>query len=522
MVGFLLECNRGGASLAAAADTLRSFSGVEARRSTRIEHPVPLIVSGQNSLGEPFQERTSALSFNLHGCRYPSRHDFRVGTWVALQVAEIGSGPISPLVRALVRSIHAPRSPRELSQVGVELEIPANVWGISSPPEDWVRAIGGAVSMSAAATAVAPAREPIPIDAIPAPAETPPEEESAQSVPVPPPPPETRRQDAEKAAAPAKPARVVITPDQLVQALQEKLLQAAEKAVETALASQLDEAVRRTLSTIDDIRRTSMEQVEQFSAWQREALAHLPGEQNLKVFDARLAEAQSRSEEQLALFRSRAEEMAQRLEKIASEARRDLAETRKLVERITREFEPQIRARLDESVARAADEFDAAAARVSDRQLVRLMEDAQMTTRELSSQLEARGTEARSHLLSGANDTLDEFRRQLNVHAELAVSEATQRTTSSLASLDAENRTACEARRRSLEQDVARAAEQSTDQFRTAIKAFLYSCLVAAVSAVDEHAKSTLDGLVTAPGKTPENIDLPAASSEQGGGESNG
>jgi len=234
---------------------------VEARRSTRIEHPVPLIVSGQNSLGEPFQERTSALSFNLHGCRYPSRHDFRVGTWVALQVAEIGSGPISPLARALVRSIHAPRSPRELSQVGVELEIPANVWGISSPPEDWVRAIGGAVSMSAAATAVAPAREPIPIDAIPAPAETPPEEESAQSVPVPPPPPETRRQDAEKAAAPAKPARVVITPDQLVQALQEKLLQAAEKAVETALASQLDEAVRRTLSTIDDIRRASMAQV---------------------------------------------------------------------------------------------------------------------------------------------------------------------------------------------------------------------------------------------------------------------
>src|SRR2546427_12992188 len=179
-------------------------------------------------------------------------------------------------------------------------------------------------------------------------------------------------------------------------------------------------------------------------------------------------------------------------------------------------------ARLDESVARAADEFDAAAARVSDRQLVRLMEDAQMTTRELSSQLEARAAEARSHLLGGANDTLDEFRQQLNVHAELAISEVNQRATSSLASLDAENRTACEARRRSLEQDVARAAEQSTDQFRTAIKAFLYSCLVAAVSAVDEHAKSTLDGLVTAPGKAPENINLPAASPEQGDRKSNG
>jgi hypothetical protein len=44
--------------------------------------------------------------------------------------------------------------------------------------------------------------------------------------------------------------------------------------------------------------------------------------------------------------------------------------------------------------------------------------------------------------------------------------------------------------------DVTRATEQSTEQFRSGIKAFLYSSLVAAVGAVDEHAKITLDGLV--------------------------
>jgi hypothetical protein len=33
------------------------------------------------------------------------------------------------------------------------------------------------------------------------------------------------------------------------------------------------------------------------------------------------------------------------------------------------------------------------------------------------------------------------------------------------------------------------------------MKAFLYSCLVAAVSAVDEHSKSTLDGLLKENGK---------------------
>src|SRR6266478_5973459 len=48
----------------------------------------------------------------------------------------------------------------------------------------------------------------------------------------------------------------------------------------------------------------------------------------------------------------------------------------------------------------------------------------------------------------------------------------------------------------------ARAAERSTDQFRKSMKAFLYSCLVAAVSAVDEHSKSTLDGLLKDNGKT--------------------
>jgi hypothetical protein len=84
---------------------------------------------------------------------------------------------------------------------------------------------------------------------------------------------------------------------------------------------------------------------------------------------------------------------------------------------------------------------------------------------------------------------------------ELALSEATQKIMSSLASLDAENRSACEERRRALVGDVAKAAEQSADQFRKGIKAFLYSCLVAAVSAVDEHAQSTRAGLVSDPGK---------------------
>src|ERR1700726_5008431 len=43
------------------------FSGIESRRSTRIDRTVPLVVVGQTKLGLSFQERTSAGSLNLHG-----------------------------------------------------------------------------------------------------------------------------------------------------------------------------------------------------------------------------------------------------------------------------------------------------------------------------------------------------------------------------------------------------------------------------------------------------------------------
>ena len=114
--------------------------GEEARRSTRIERSVPLIVFGQNRLGEPFVERTVSTSINLHGCRYPSRHDYGVGSWVTLQVVGLNVEPKPPAVRARVRSVHTSQSARELQQVGVELENPGNVWGIVTPPPDWMTA----------------------------------------------------------------------------------------------------------------------------------------------------------------------------------------------------------------------------------------------------------------------------------------------------------------------------------------------------------------------------------------------
>jgi hypothetical protein len=103
---------------------------------------------------------------------------------------------------------------------------------------------------------------------------------------------------------------------------------------------------------------------------------------------------------------------------------------------------------------------------------------------------------------NAVNSAVGALQRQTERHVNAVLSETRERAVSALTSLDAESRAACEARRQALEAEVARSAERSTDQFRKGMKAFLYSCLVAAVSAVDEHSKSTLDGLLKDNGKT--------------------
>ncbi len=798
-------------SLATSADNGR-FPGIEARRSTRLERAIPVIIMGIDKLGELSQETTSAVSLNLHGCRFPSRRDYPVETWVNLQVAEPNGGAKSALVRAKVRSIHGPKAPQELYEIGVEFEAPSNVWGIPTPPEDWRCAPGGSASRTRAVDGPALEREPVVMGAALPLTEMAPDQRLAEVAAFPASP-----AAAERAKDPrlAKPERMVITKDQLVKALQGKLQLAAENAVASAFAAQLDGAVKKALYKIAEISKVGLQQAQEFTGQRLESLvnssqeeilsqlteqfgevrsrwveeqnvyrsraeeiserlekmvtetqqsftdaqafigriAHELGpqfqslhtrldeyasraaedfevlvtsasarhlvqlkESTLKVtqeasaqLEARTAEVVSLTgvasalseerletllsssreqiltqlgvrlgefrrdwEEQQGNYRNRAEEIALRLEKLATDAQTDLADTRAFVEkaagelethlrvrldesnrraakafeaaaanvsdqqlaRLTeglktaareagleletrtaeareasaqleahvtqtrlllgsqsavnsvseerleslvnsareeilnrleerlgeaqsrwehreanrsgaeelarrfeklageagpelgetqgfiekaaRELEPQMRTTLEETVARASVEFEAAAARVSDRQLVRLMEATRMETREVSSQLEARAAEARALIQSAAHDILNEFRRQAEVQIDLAISEATQRTKSSLASLEAENRTACDARRRTLEDEVARAGELSSKEFPTGIRAFLYFCLVAAVSSAHNQPKTTLDGLVRDHGITVQEIAGPSESTEQG------
>ncbi len=107
------------------------------RRSTRIVQAVPITVTGVDALGRPFQERTSSLIINCHGCRYQSRHYVLKNMWVTFEVPHNEAGHEPRSVRARVTWIQRPRTVRELFQIGVELEVPGNVWGIAFPPGDW-------------------------------------------------------------------------------------------------------------------------------------------------------------------------------------------------------------------------------------------------------------------------------------------------------------------------------------------------------------------------------------------------
>jgi len=109
-----------------------------ARRSTRILGPVRLKILGESRVGTPQLELTSAIAVNCHGCLYLSRHEHRQDSWMTLEISNQHTGAKSAPVQAKVRFVRLPRNPRELYSVGVELETPANIWGIEPVPRDWL------------------------------------------------------------------------------------------------------------------------------------------------------------------------------------------------------------------------------------------------------------------------------------------------------------------------------------------------------------------------------------------------
>ena len=123
-------------------DTLASIearptAGSEKRRSSRVPAAIPITVSGVDALGEPFREITTTLSVSCNGCKYRSKNYVQRDSLVTLEVAH--SNPrLSPrVVRGRARWVQRPRNLREQYEIGLEMIISGNIWGLPSPPPDW-------------------------------------------------------------------------------------------------------------------------------------------------------------------------------------------------------------------------------------------------------------------------------------------------------------------------------------------------------------------------------------------------
>src|ERR1700685_1975419 len=90
-----------------------------ARRSTRRDEAVLVTVSGVDARRGPYSEKVSTLTISCHGCKYPSK--YQVPPRGASNWPQRDSNPAAPLYPA------------------VKLEIPQNIWAIPAPPADWLQ-----------------------------------------------------------------------------------------------------------------------------------------------------------------------------------------------------------------------------------------------------------------------------------------------------------------------------------------------------------------------------------------------
>jgi hypothetical protein len=291
-----------------------------------------------------------------------------------------------------------------------------------------------------------------------------------------------------------KPNRISVTPERLIAALQPRIDKAAETAILTAVTKHLAPALHAAVNSIDSAREVSVHQVTSALEQQRSTLVHSSREELLARMEERLDEVRARWDAQLEGYRMRAEEIVQRIDRQAGATQKNLGDAREASDRALRETQQKISVAIANSLSGALEEFNRGVAQASHRHLTNLLEETQSLTREATAHLESTVAEARATVQTSAHEALAEFRRQSDLHSSASASEATQRVTSALAALDAEHRAACDERRNSIQADIAKSTEQVTEQFRQGLRAFFYSCLVAAVGAVEQHSQSTREG----------------------------
>lgn len=225
----------------------------ERRRSERVTQSLPLIVRGIDLLGQPFEELTSTLVLNLHGCRYSSKHHLPRNAWVTLGLRD---GSELRDIRARIAWVQRPRSIRDFFEVAVELESPGNIWGIEPPAGNWGAAEARAFPGEAAALQE-PAAEQFEANRLPVIIGT--IEANVIGDPI-----HEYPDFPNESALPAKGISEAAGQNPLLRDLTAELHRQAHQAVQAA-AAQASEEIRRVARETDETRASSAEEF--FQRW---------------------------------------------------------------------------------------------------------------------------------------------------------------------------------------------------------------------------------------------------------------
>jgi hypothetical protein len=108
------------------------------RRSSRIEKTIPMAVRGVDASRVRYREEVTTVAISCHGCSYEMKHEVLPGAIVVLDLGQRAKGYSECPSRGQVRWIRKLNSAAGPAYgVGVEFEKAGNIWGITSPPEDW-------------------------------------------------------------------------------------------------------------------------------------------------------------------------------------------------------------------------------------------------------------------------------------------------------------------------------------------------------------------------------------------------
>ena len=478
-------------------------------------------------------ERTSTIVVSCHGCCYQSKHYVLKNMWVTLEVPQ-PDGDSPRHVHGRVTWVQRPLGVRELFQVGVELEIPGNLWGVAFSPPDWIpfpdnpapetsrqkpetSPLEPAESASHKHTAEhaktdAASRDHlrmVPSDGAAelSAAEARPliaalyaqfQEAERRATPGTDNAPDTPELHSLAHAETASPDSLKIG-DEVGEELESRLQAVREQWNReiTESARQASERVAAELGQLEQERRGQFEQrVESKLRQTIDNLEWAAGEARSKVAHA---------QENLAGLRKQAEEAAAPLRAI-EESLRAQAEISRVqlaaIQTAARHFTEGARENL-ELISRQAGEIGAtASASLSEEArkhievvLVELRSRAGGALSEVAASMENHAAAIRATLESEARRFSSEFRGSLTQQTDQAVAHAQKELAAEGQSLREDLRIQCELQARELRQAITSLGNQAVDEFRKRLTDASDSWLSAAIAKLNEESKERIESL---------------------------